>query len=336
MSRDIGVPGDNLALMSQQNNPDLALSFGSVVDAYDRARPGYPLDAARWLTGEEPLTVLELGAGTGKLTEHLLALGHDVHATDPDPAMLDRLTLKYPNLRVSQSTAEEIPAPDASIDIVIAAQSYHWFDKDRALPEIARVLKRGGTLSLVWNTRDERIPWVKRLGRILGVTRADQESGPDEALELSPYFGPIDDASFKHWQTVDRVSIQELALSRSVVSTLPAEAREAKLREVKAFYDDFGRGMDGMQLPYVTQCFRTMVAVRPHRAPGPTVVNRANDTTENPLVETMGAGAYVGEETVPLSNSYSYDTGSMPAQAIPGISEPPATDDSGVLLINFR
>jgi SAM-dependent methyltransferase len=350
--------------MSEHTTPDLALSFGGVVDAYDRARPGYPLDAARWLTGEAPLSVLELGAGTGKLTEQLLALGHDVHATDPDPAMLDRLAAKFPDLRVSQSSAEEIPAPDASVDVVVAAQAYHWFDKERALPEIARVLKRGGVLALVWNTRDERIPWVKRLGRIIGRTKAEEHAGPDEALEDSPYFGLIEEATFKQWQVVDRVSIQDLALSRSVISTLPAEQRAEKLREVVAFYDDFGRGMDGMQIPYLTQCFRTVVAVRPHRAPGPAVEPPADTeaTAENPLVdggpgpERAGwsgqsggdgsDGAPEGEETVPLAAEYLrgdssyydslYDTGSLPARHVPGIGEPPADDDSGVLLINFR
>ncbi|GAB4006615.1 class I SAM-dependent methyltransferase [Nocardioides ultimimeridianus] len=336
--------------MSEQNSPDLALSFGGVVDAYDRARPGYPLDAARWLTGDaddRPLTVLELGAGTGKLTEQLLALGHDVHATEPDPQMFDRLTQRFPEMRVTQSSAEEIPVPDSSIDVVVVGQAYHWFDKEIALPEIARVLKRGGHLALAWNIKDESIPWVRRLGRLLGVSEAERTAGPDEALEASPYFGIPDEAIFKHWQIVDRDSIQDLALSRSTISTLPQGEREAKIREVLAFYDDFGRGYDGMQLPYLTKCYRAMVAVKPHRAPRPAVEVAAEEpgesladvTRENPaVVDTMGAGLYAGEETVPLAANYvrDYDTGSLPAQDIPGISEPPADDDSGVLLINFR
>ncbi|MCL2614645.1 MAG: class I SAM-dependent methyltransferase [Nocardioidaceae bacterium] len=317
--------------MSELNTPDPALCFGGVVDAYDRARPGYPPEAARWLTGGEPLTVLELGAGTGKLTEQLIALGHDVHATDPDPAMLDRLTLKFPELRVSQSTAEEIPAPDASIDVVVVAQAYQWFDKERALPEIARVLKRGGTLALVWNTRDERIPWVKRFGRLIG--RQDQDhQGPDEALEDSPYFGPIEEESFKHWQVVDRDSVQDLVLSRSNVATLSAEGRAAKLREVVAFYDDFGRGMDGMQIPYVTRCFRAVVAVRPQRPAPPPVEADPEATDPNGV-------AVDGEETAPLAADYLRrydDTGSLPAQNVLDPEPPRADDDSGVLLINFR
>ena len=145
------------------------LCFGGVADAYERGRPGYPIEAVPWLTGDEPLSVLELGAGTGKLTEQLVALGHDVHATDPDPAMLD---IALPQLRRRPGSRRPRPrrsrSADATFDVVVAAQAYHWFDHERALPEIARVLKRGGCFALVWNTRDERIPWVKRLGRLIG------------------------------------------------------------------------------------------------------------------------------------------------------------------------
>src|SRR3954471_855552 len=132
--------------MSQHPQPPgrAALSFGSVADAYDRGRPSYPREAAAWLVGEEPVTVLELGAGTGKLTEVLVGLGHDVHATDPDEQMLAVLRERLPDVRTSVAPAEAVPAPDASYDVVVCAQSFHWFDHERALPEIARVLKPGG------------------------------------------------------------------------------------------------------------------------------------------------------------------------------------------------
>jgi SAM-dependent methyltransferase len=245
---------------------DPSLSFGSVADAYDRARPTYPREAAAWLVGDEPVTVLELGAGTGKLTEVLVALGHDVHATDPDDAMLARLRERLPDVPTSVASAEEIPAPDGVFDVVVVAQAFHWFDHDRALPEIARVLKPGGRLALAWNRRDERIPWVKRLGALIGSQ--DQEHS-EEPLILSSHFGFVEDAAFRHWQVVDRHSIQDLALSRSNVAVLDEEARAAKLAEVLAFYDDFGRGMDGMQLPYVTACFRAAAVARPEARSAP-------------------------------------------------------------------
>ncbi|WP_036565562.1 class I SAM-dependent methyltransferase [Nocardioides halotolerans] len=243
-----------------EGTPQPARSFGGVADAYDRGRPTYPREAAVWLTSDRPLTVLELGAGTGKLTAQLVDLGHDVHATEPDPAMLAVLSKRLPDVRVSQATAEEIPAGDSSYDVVVSAQAFHWFDPDKALPEIARVLRPRGHLSLVWNQRDERIPWVKRLGRLIGSQ--DQLRDPAEVLGRSALFGEVDQESFRFWQLVDRHSIQDLVRSRSAVATLSAPEQEAKMAEVLAFYDDFGRGMDGMQLPYTASCFRAEVLDR--------------------------------------------------------------------------
>ncbi len=241
--------------------PDWAHSFGGVAEAYERGRPTYPAEAARWLLGDHPLTVLELGAGTGKLTRVLLELGHDVHATDPDGEMLAVLEDRLPGTRTAVASAEDIPLPDGSVDAVIAAQAFHWFDLERALPEIARVLRPEGRICLLWNQRNEKIPWVRRLGALIGTQ--EQLRDPAEALIFSERFGFVEDQEFSHWQTIDRLTIQDLVLSRSNVAVLDEAGREAKLAEVVAFYDDFGRGMDGMQLPYVTRCFRAQVLDRP-------------------------------------------------------------------------
>jgi SAM-dependent methyltransferase len=235
--------------------PDPARSFGGVAEAYDRGRPTYPREAAVWLTSDRPLAVLELGAGTGKLTQQLVALGHDVHATDPDPKMLALLQNQLPEVRTSQATAEEIPAGDSSYDVVVSAQAFHWFDHAVALPEIARVLRPGGRLSLVWNQRDERIPWVKRLGRLIGTQ--DQLNDPVDLLDRSGLFGETERESFRFWQVVDQHSIRDLVRSRSNVAVLSPAAQEAKLAEVLALYEEYGRGRDGMQLPYTATCFRT-------------------------------------------------------------------------------
>ena len=242
-----------------------ARSFGSVADSYDRGRPSYPEAAVSWLTGERPATVLELGAGTGQLTARLVERGHDVLATDPDEEMLARLAERLPDVRTAVAAAEDLPVADRSVDVVVCAQAFHWFDTDKALPEIARVLRPGGRLALVWNQTDLSIPWVRRLSRLLG----DQEHREDLAqpLVVSPHFGFVEEATFKHWQRLDRVSVLDLARSRSNISTLPEEEREAKLAEVLAFYDDFGRGMDGMQLPYAARCYRATVTEGPDRTP---------------------------------------------------------------------
>jgi ubiquinone/menaquinone biosynthesis C-methylase UbiE len=241
--------------------PDWAHSFGGVADAYDRGRPSYPREAVRWLLGDNPKTVLELGAGTGKLTEVLVAQGHDVHATDPDAEMLRILEGHLPGVVTAVASAEDIPVGDASVDAVIAAQAFHWFDLDRALPEIARVLRPGGRICLVWNQRNEKIPWVRRLGSIIGTQ--EQLRDPAQELIFSELFGFVEDKVFSHWQVIDRESIQDLVLSRSNIAVLDERGRAAKIAEVLAFYDEYGRGMDGMQLPYDACCYRAQVLQRP-------------------------------------------------------------------------
>jgi ubiquinone/menaquinone biosynthesis C-methylase UbiE len=269
-----------------QDTPDFAHSFGAVADAYDRGRPTYPREAAAWLTADAPVSVLELGAGTGKLTEQLVALGHDVHATDPDAAMLARLSDRLPEVRTSQASAEEIPAGDRSFDVVVCAQAFHWFDLDKALPEIARVLKAGGLLSLVWNQRDERVPWVRRLGTIIGTQ--DQLREPAAALERSALFGEVEETEFRFRQHLDQHTIKDLVLSRSNIATLPPEQREAKIAEVVALYTEYGRGMDGMQLPYAARCFRTRVLDRPASYSGTAETSSLPEETQ-PVQTSDGA-----------------------------------------------
>jgi len=245
---------------------DHALSFSTVAEAYDRARPSYPVDAVSWLVGNARSRVVELGAGTGKLTELLVAAGHDVIATDPLPAMLGHLRARVPEARVAVATAEQIPVASLSADVVICAQSFHWFDHAVALPEIARVLRPGGVLALVWNARDEAIPWVRKLGAIIGS--ADNQADLDRPAADSDHFGPVELQEFRFWQTLRRDELFDLVRSRSYVALLDDHERDALLARVGALYDDYGRGPDGMQLPYLTRCYRTVVH---HRTPPPPV-----------------------------------------------------------------
>jgi SAM-dependent methyltransferase len=289
--------------------PGPALSFGGVAEAYDRARPSYPADAARWLTGEGKLTVLELGAGTGKLTEGLVEAGHRVIATDPLPEMLARLRARVVPFAVGVSGAEAIPAPSRSIDVVVCAQSFHWFDHDRALPEIARVLRPGGVLSLVWNQRDESVPWVRRLGGLIGTEGQDHDLvAPVRDSEL---FGDVEDAEFRIWQRLDRESLLDLVRSRSAVATLDEPARLEVLSRVLALYDEYGRGHDGMLLPYLTRCYRAVVQHPAQPAQSPAQSPAGSDRSRAGF-ETTGV-----EEAEP-----------------PQPPEPP--EDPGTLLIDFH
>src|SRR3954471_2942331 len=143
-----------------------AHSFGAVAAAYDAGRPTFPADALTWILGPGRLQILDLGAGTGKLTQVAAALGHDVVAVDPSEEMLT-VCRKLAGVDTMVGAAESIPLAHASVDAVIVGQAFHWFDHSRALPEIARVLRPHGVLGLLWNNYDTVVPWVRRLHRAM-------------------------------------------------------------------------------------------------------------------------------------------------------------------------
>jgi SAM-dependent methyltransferase len=236
----------------------LSESFGAVAGAYDRGRPSYPADAVAWLLDGEAKIVLELGAGTGKLTRSMVDQGHAVFATEKDPQMIAVLQERVPEVSAKVASAEDIPANDRSVDVVIAAQSFHWFDHEVAIPEMARVLKPGGHVALVWNFFDERIPWVRKLVEVTGEW-SKTSGGSHELLAESDLFGEVEAEKFAFWQDVTRDTLVDIVASRSYIASLPEAEREARLDAVRALYDDYGRGHDGMQLPYVVECFRAKV-----------------------------------------------------------------------------
>jgi SAM-dependent methyltransferase len=230
-------------------------AFAEVAGAYERGRPGYPEDAVRWLVGDEPCDVVDVGAGTGKLTRGLVALGHRVSAVEPLDEMRAELEAATPGVSALAGSAEAIPVPDASADVVTSAQAFHWFDHERALPEIARVLRPGGRLALVWNSRDDRDPWMARLSAIIG-NETVQEHDVFPVLEESGLFGPVETAEFALEQRLDRKGLLDLVLSRSYCAKLTPAERAPLLDEVGALYDGTA-SEGGVRLPYVTECFRT-------------------------------------------------------------------------------
>ena len=276
-------------------------------DAYDRARPSYPEAAVAWLLEGARRTpgttdVLELGAGTGKLTEQLAARGCSVTATDPSEAMLSRLTRRAPRARALAGTAEQIPVRPRSVDLVVAAQAFHWFDTDRTLHEVARVLRPGGRLAFLWNSRDERIPWVKRLGRIMGT--AHQADDPTDMIDGTGMFESVERTSFRFWQPLSRESLRDLVVSRSHVAVMSDFERERVLRKVDDLYAEYGRGADGMLLPYVTTVCRATVlpwALPADPAPDPAerAVPPVGDVDERQPVEghtQLGRGHQTDQE----------------------------------------
>jgi SAM-dependent methyltransferase len=229
-------------------------AFADVASAYERGRPGYPAEAVVWLAGAEPLDVVDLGAGTGKLSRALVALGHRVTAVEPLDEMRAELHAAVPDARALGGSAEAIPLPDASADVVASAQAFHWFDHDDALPEIGRVLRPGGRLALVWNSRDDRDPWMARLSAIIG-NESIQESDVVPILDESGLFRWVETARFAFEQVLDRDGLLDLVLSRSYLAKLPPEDREPVLDSVGALFDE--SAVDGgVRLAYVTECFR--------------------------------------------------------------------------------
>lgn len=144
-------------------------SFGAAATAYAEHRPDYARAALRWALEPAPgARVLDLGAGTGKLTATLAGVSGDVTAVEPDPAMLAELRRALPDVRALSGSAEAIPLPDASVDAVVAGNAMHWFDMAVAGPEIARVLAPGGVLAGLWNVVDDRVDWVAGLAAVSG------------------------------------------------------------------------------------------------------------------------------------------------------------------------
>lgn len=233
-------------------------AFAEVAGAYERGRPSYPEEAVGWLVGDTPSDVVDLGAGTGKLTRSLVALGHRVTAVEPLDEMRGELQVALPGVTALAGSAEAIPLPDSSADVVTCAQSFHWFDHDVALAEVARVLRPSGRLALVWNSRDDRDPWVERLSAIIG-SETVEESDVVPVLEVSGFFEPVETAEFSFKQALDREGLLDLVLSRSYCAKLSPADREPILEAVGRLYDETA-GPDGVRLAYVTECFRAQRA----------------------------------------------------------------------------
>jgi SAM-dependent methyltransferase len=237
-----------------------ATSFGAVADVYERGRPPYPAEAIDWLLPAGAARVLDLGAGTGKLTRQLAGRGLDVVAVEPLAGMRQQLTRAVPGVRIHAGSAEQIPLPGSSVDAVLVAQAWHWVDPARAVPEVARVLVPGGQLGLVWNLRDEREDWMARLGRILsdpGETDGDRVRGI-----TSPPFGPVERRTVEWAHRITRDALLDLVSSRSYVITMPPARRAEVLGQVRQLADTHPAlaGRDELVLPYVTECFRARLS----------------------------------------------------------------------------
>jgi SAM-dependent methyltransferase len=231
-----------------------ARSFGAAAEAYERARPGYPGEAVDWLLPEGARTVLDLGAGTGKLTRSLVARGLAVIAVEPLREMRERLARTVPEIQAVEGTAEEIPLPDDSVDAITVAQAWHWVDPERATAEAARVLRPGGTLGLIWNRRDERVDWVVRLTEVMGS--AEVEVMDMSAVEIGPPFGETESFVTEWQRPMDVDLLVEMAASRSYVITATTRRRAEILDGVRRMVEADPHLGTEFDLPYETYCYR--------------------------------------------------------------------------------
>ena len=246
--------------MTDRSIPEAAVTgFGAGAGAYAKGRPSYPADALGYLVERCEIgpgrTVVDLGAGTGIFTALLLDTGADVVAVEPVESMRRRIPT---TARVLDGTAESIPLDGGSVDAVVVAQAFHWFRHDEALAEIARVLRPGGHLALVWNRRDESESWVDRMSDVI-KWRANQVSEYDRTdwpgiIGRSGRFGPVEHRTFAWTHVIDRALLAERVRSVSYVAAMDEAQRAPIVDEVLTLVDGFP---ETFPLPYNTLCWCT-------------------------------------------------------------------------------
>ena len=241
-----------------------AEGFQAGAGAYERARPGYPADAVAWLADALRIRpgshVVDLGAGTGKLTTSLVALGATVMAIEPVEAMRTRLATTLPSVAVVAAAAEALPVASASVDAVVAAQAFHWFDADRALAEINRVLVPRGRLGLMWNARDRSVGWVAEMSAIVdayGDAIRRHESGEWRSAFPAPGFGPLHEETFRNVQPVTRDGVVDRVASTSFIANLPDDRRAAVLQRIRSLIASHPetRDRETFEFPHLTRVY---------------------------------------------------------------------------------
>lgn len=239
--------------------------FSAGAALYAGARPDYPAAIDDWLRDRLGLgpgrDVIDLGAGTGIFTRHLLSTGANVIAVEPVASMRMQLAQRLPGVLVLDGRAEAMPLADASVDALVCAQAFHWFATPAALAEIARVLRPGGTLGLIWNLRDERTPWVAALTRLLERHEGEtprERSGAWRRLFPAGAFGPLVEQHFAntHEGPAERV-IVDRSLSVSFIAALPEDERAAFAKDVRALIAETPglAGCEPVAMPYVTYAY---------------------------------------------------------------------------------
>jgi ubiquinone/menaquinone biosynthesis C-methylase UbiE len=230
-----------------------ASSFGTVADTYDRARPRTPDQAVDWLVPAGAADALDLAAGTGLLTRRLAARVPQVVAVEPDDRMRAVLAERSPDIEALAGTAEAIPLPDAAVDLVTVSSAWHWFDIDRALAEIARVLRPGGRLGVLWTSRDRDVTWVREMNELI-----PPRLGPRTPRVLEVTGQPFDEVEHATFRTTQPSSVEamlEQLTTYSGMITATDGERDERLTQARTFLDARFPG-GSLDLPVRSSCWR--------------------------------------------------------------------------------
>jgi SAM-dependent methyltransferase len=248
--------------MTQRVHRSAAVGFDRAGAAYERGRPGYPDGAvaklARELGIEHGRVVLDLAAGTGKLTRALTGLGAELIAVEPVAGMREQLVRAVPEAEVLDGTAEQIPVGDGAVDAVVVAQAFHWFDAALAAAEIHRVLRPGGGLGVIWNSWDESVAWVERTQALVhehvkGSPQQRTSRWTDE-LEQTGLFTPLAQETFPNVVPGDLETLLARISSVSYVAALEDAERMRLLDAVREVVASDPETMDQteIRMPYTT------------------------------------------------------------------------------------
>lgn len=235
----------------------LAKSFERIGSDYDRYRPGFPTPAAELLLPQRSGSVLDLGAGTGKFTELLPGLADHVIAVEPSEPMLAVLRAKLPHVEAHLGNAEQIPVADGSVDVVTVAQAFHWFDREVACAEIARVLRPGGTLGLIWNHSDPSCTWDRAAHRIAHPAVADADGTTSSAADELPGFRFVASEQVRWTERISRAAYLKRWSTVSTFLVAEDDARAEMFAAIEAVLDEDPetRGRATYDLPIVTDVF---------------------------------------------------------------------------------